>query len=55
MVFADLQMLSASPVFVGTFSSNIGRVVALLREGIHGHPRDSCISLDKQDYGTQYL
>ncbi|CAN0067173.1 unnamed protein product [Pylaiella littoralis] len=54
MLFADLKMLSASRVFVGTFSSNVARLVALLREGVHGHQRDSCISLDRQEYGVQY-
>lgn len=46
-------MLSAASVFVGTFSSNVSRVVALLREGVEGKSRDSCISLDKE-FGLQY-
>ncbi|CAM9552176.1 unnamed protein product [Ectocarpus sp. 4 AP-2014] len=54
MVFADLKMLAASSVFVGTYTSNVSRLVALLREGIHGHARDSCISLDKTEFGLQY-
>lgn len=54
MVFADLKMLAAGSVFVGTYSSNVSRLVALLREGIHGHARGSCISLDKTEFGLQY-
>lgn len=48
LVFADWKVLSAAGVFVGTFSSSFSRVVVLLREGIEGKPRDSCISLDKE-------
>ncbi|CAM9656415.1 unnamed protein product [Scytosiphon promiscuus] len=54
MVFADLKMLSAARVFVGTYSSNVGRLVALLREGVDGYVRESCISLDKTTYGLEY-
>ncbi|CAB1121484.1 GT23 [Ectocarpus sp. CCAP 1310/34] len=54
MVFADLKMLAAGSLFVGTYTSNVSRLVALLREGIHGHARDSCISLDKTEFGLQY-
>ena len=53
MVFADWKVLSAATVFVGTFSSNVSRVVAILREGLEDKARDSCISLDK-DFGLQY-
>lgn len=53
LVFADLKLLSAASVFVGTFSSNVSRVVALMREGIERKARDSCISLDKE-FGVQY-
>eukprot|EP00903_Cladosiphon_okamuranus_P021622 g19881.t1 len=52
-VFADWEMLAAASVFVGTFSSNVSRVVALLREGLQGKSRDSCISLDRE-FGLQY-
>ena len=41
-------------MFVGTFTSNVSRLVALLREGIDGKPRDSCISLDKERFGLNY-
>ncbi|CAM9512138.1 unnamed protein product [Ectocarpus fasciculatus] len=54
MVFADLKMLAAGSVFVGTYSSNVSRLVALLREGIHGHARGSCISLDHTEFGLEY-
>lgn len=53
-MFADLQMLSAANVFVGTYSSNVGRLVALLREGVDGHGRESCISLDRTRFGLEY-
>ena len=42
---ADFEQLAAADVFVGTFSSNVGRLVMLLREGA-GKARSSCISLD---------
>ena len=43
--FADIEQLAAADVFVGTFTSNVGRLVAMLREGL-GKPRESSISLD---------
>lgn len=46
-LMADLQQLAAADVFVGTFSSNMGRLVVLLREAI-GKPRDSALSLDNK-------
>lgn len=42
---ADLEKLSYSEVFVGTFSSNIGRFVTVLRE-FRGKKRESSISVD---------
>lgn len=47
-------MLASADVFVGTFTSNVSRLVALLREGINGKPRDSSISLDKERFGLNY-
>ncbi|CAM9447993.1 unnamed protein product, partial [Laminaria digitata] len=44
-ILADLEQLAAAELFVGTFSSNVGRLVMLLREG-RGKPRSSSISLD---------
>lgn len=44
-MFADLDQLTKAEMFVGTFSSNIGRLVALLREA-SGKPRESSISID---------
>lgn len=43
---ADLEQLAAADVFVGTCSSNIGRLVMLLRDNL-GKDQDSGISLDK--------
>ncbi|CAM9831289.1 unnamed protein product, partial [Sphacelaria rigidula] len=48
-MFADLHQLAASEVFVGTFSSNIGRLVYLLRKN-NGKDGDSSISLDTQGW-----
>ncbi|CAN0027629.1 unnamed protein product, partial [Laminaria digitata] len=53
-ILADLQLLSSADVFVGTYTSNVSRLVALLREGIDGKPRDSCISLDKERFDLNY-
>ena len=44
-IIADIEQLAAADVFVGTFSSNVGRLVAVLREGL-GKTRNSSISLD---------
>ncbi|CAM9336655.1 unnamed protein product, partial [Ectocarpus sp. 8 AP-2014] len=46
VLHAELRMMSYADVFVGTFSSNIGRLVYLLRE-INGLPRYSTHSVDK--------
>lgn len=45
-LFVDLQQLSLAEVFVGTFSSNLGRLIAVLREG-NGRERSSAISVDR--------
>lgn len=42
---ADLKQLAAADVFVGTCSSNLGRLVMVLRDGL-GKEKDSAISLD---------
>ena len=42
---ADLEKLAAAELFVGTFSSNVARLVVLFRESL-GKPRKSSISLD---------
>lgn len=46
-IMADPEQLAAADVFVGTFSSNIGRLVMVLRDGL-GKPRSSAISLDTE-------
>lgn len=43
LLLAELHMLSEADVFSGTFSSNIGRMVVLMRETLH-MPRDSAVS-----------
>lgn len=43
--FADIEQLAAADIFVGTFTSNVGRFVVMLREGL-GKERNSSISLD---------
>lgn len=50
-MFSDLQQLTLSEVFVGTFSSNVGRLVTVLREGIH-KDRSSAISLDSPTWSA---
>lgn len=45
-LFAELQMLAGADVFVGTFSSNIGRLVFLMRESL-GFARDSSLGADR--------
>lgn len=40
-----MHMLSTADVFVGTYTSNIGRLVAILREA-NGLPRKTSISVD---------
>ena len=42
-------MLSQANVFVGTFSSNVARIVVLLRES-RGMERSSSLSVDVQDW-----
>lgn len=44
-LIADIEKLSDSEVFVGTFSSNIGRLVTVLRE-FSNKKRESSISVD---------
>eukprot|EP00904_Undaria_pinnatifida_P007288 jgi/Undpi1/368/HiC_scaffold_1.g00364.m1 len=44
-LIADLQQLAAANVFVGTCSSNLGRLTMLLRDGL-GKAQNSAISLD---------
>ncbi|CBJ33653.1 Alpha-(1,6)-fucosyltransferase, family GT23 [Ectocarpus siliculosus] len=43
---ADLQQLTAADLFVGTFSSNMGRLLVLLRESIGLKDRASAVSID---------
>lgn len=47
-MFADLQQLTAAEVFVGTFTSNVGRLVYLRREASGSKLRESSISLDDE-------
>ncbi|CAM9235847.1 unnamed protein product, partial [Laminaria digitata] len=44
-LLADLEQLAAADVFVGTCSSNLGRLVMVLRDGL-GKDKKSSISLD---------
>lgn len=44
---ADLRQCAKADVFVGTFSSNMGRLLVLLRESIGLKPRHSAISVDR--------
>lgn len=48
-ILADLEQLAAAELFVGTFSSNVGRLVMLLREDL-GKPRNSTISMDRHSW-----
>ena len=43
--FAELTMMAEGNVFVGTFSSNVARMLVLLREA-KGLPRSSTVSVD---------
>lgn len=45
LLVAELRMLANADVFSGTFSSNIGRMVVLLREALK-MPRASAVSSD---------
>lgn len=47
--FTDLHQLARADVFVGTFSSNFGRLVMVLREGLQKE-RTSGMSLDFKDW-----
>lgn len=49
ILLADLMQLAAAEVFVGTFSSNIGRLVAVMREA-DGKPRGAAMSVDTPDW-----
>ena len=44
-LFSDIERLSNAEVFVGTFSSNMGRIVHVARES-KNKPRNSSRSLD---------
>lgn len=46
---AELCMMSEADVFVGTFSSNVARLVYLMRES-NGFPRNSTLSVDELDW-----
>lgn len=45
----ELLMLAGAEVFSGTFSSNIGRIVALMRETLN-KPRGSTLSADTETW-----
>lgn len=49
VLHAELDMMSHADVFVGTFSSNIGRLVYLMRE-VNGLPRNSSVSVDVPEW-----
>jgi hypothetical protein len=44
-IMSDIEQLVESDLFVGTMSSNVGRLVEVLRDGM-GKPRNSSVSLD---------
>lgn len=44
---AETLMLAGAEVFSGTFSSNVGRIVALMREALE-KPRNSALSADTE-------
>ena len=44
---ADLHQCTKADLFVGTFSSNLGRLLVLLRESVGLKSRDSAISIDQ--------
>eukprot|EP00903_Cladosiphon_okamuranus_P007627 g7396.t1 len=46
---AELLMLAGAEVFSGTFSSNIGRIVALMRDTLN-KPRGSALSNDTEEW-----
>ncbi|CAM9899855.1 unnamed protein product [Ascophyllum nodosum] len=49
-MFADLHQLTHASLFVGTFSSNVGRLVALLRRRIGQKRKRTTISIDKNGW-----
>lgn len=48
-IMSDIDQLSRADLFVGTLTSNVGRFVTLIREGL-GKERNSTITLDKEWY-----
>ena len=48
-MFTDIQMLVEAEVFVGTFSSNIGRIVYELRDAI-GKRRETTINIEGRQW-----
>ena len=46
VLFTELRMMAEGNVFVGTFSSNVARLMVLLRE-VKGWPRSSTLSVDE--------
>jgi len=49
LLWVELQMLAGADVFSGTFSSNLGRVVALMRHTL-GKARNSALSADDPEW-----
>ncbi|CAM9141048.1 unnamed protein product, partial [Ascophyllum nodosum] len=49
VLFAELEMLSQANVFVGTFTSNVARLIMLMREA-KGMPRSSTLSVDRPNW-----
>lgn len=47
---AEMLMLTAADMFSGTFSSNLGRIVTLMREALNNKPRDSALSSDTANW-----
>ncbi|CAM9573919.1 unnamed protein product [Ascophyllum nodosum] len=53
--FTELRMLPQANVFAGTYSSNVARMVALLRES-RNMPRSLTLSLDRNGwFATRHL
>lgn len=47
LLMAELRMLARADVFSGTFSSNVGRMVTLMRNALH-QPKRSAVAADKK-------
>ncbi|CAN0221093.1 unnamed protein product [Scytosiphon promiscuus] len=53
LLHAELHMLAGAHVFCGTYTSNVGSIVALMRESL-SLPRDSALSADSMESRTLF-